>query len=318
MIQLLTGGSGYLGIAIARKLERQGVTVRVFDLERSPLLPEKVEFVRGDVCDAAGLKEAMNDCKVVHHLVGIMPQARAPRETMQAVNVGGTENVLQAASEQGVKRVVFVSSSEVYGKPRRIPIKEDDPPEPIGEYGRNKVAAERLCLDYRDKTGLETVMLRPPTIVGPEMTEQTFLRNMEMARRGCFFCIGSGEHRFQMLHVDDAAEACVLASQKEGIDGEVFNVGAEGTLPFKKQLEEVARHIGHKPKVRSIPAGLFKGIMKILCSLGLSPLEPDHLHLLYADFIMDISRAREKLDWIPAKTDIEMLIETYEWYESTL
>lgn len=318
MTQLITGGSGYLGVALARKLEQQGETVRVFDLERSPLLPGKIEFVKGDVRDPAGLQDALNDCTVVHHLVGIMPQARASRETMQAVNVDGTSHVLQAASDNGVKRIVFVSSSEVYGRPQRIPINEDDPLKPIGEYGRNKVTAEKLCLDHRGRTGLETVILRPPTIVGPEMTERTFLRNMEMARQGRFFCIGSGKHRFQMLHVDDAADACVLASQRKDVDGEIFNVGAEGTLPFKRQLEEVARHIGHKPKVHSIPAGLFKGIMKILCPLGFSPLEPDHLHLLYADFVMDISRAREKLGWTPTKTDLEMLIETYEWYVSTL
>ena len=316
MTHLLTGGSGYLGVAIARKLARDGVPVRVCDLERSDRLPEKVEFVRGDIRDSGGIGEAVSDCEVVHHLVGIMPQARASRETMQAVNVGGTENVLRAASECGLKRVVFVSSSEVYGRPRSIPVKEDHPLEPIGEYGFNKVAAERLCHEYRSRTGVEVVILRPPTIVGPEMDEPTFLRSMEMARRGRFVCVGRGDHRFQMAYVDDVAEACVLASQKKGVSGEVFNIGAEGTLPFREQLEEVAKYLGRKPKVRSIPAGLFKGIMKILHPLGLSPLEPDHLHLLDSDFVMDVNKAREKLGWTPTRTDLEMLIETYEWYQS--
>jgi nucleoside-diphosphate-sugar epimerase len=316
MVHLITGGSGYLGVAIARKLAQKDVPVRIYDLSRSNRLPAEVEFAQGDVRDIDKLKRAMADCAAVHHLVGIMPQARASRERMQAVNVGGTENVLRGASETGMKRVVFVSSSEVYGRPQSIPIKEDDPLEPICEYGRNKVASEKLCYEYREKTGIEVVILRPPTIVGPEMDEPTFLRSLEMARRGRFVCIGPGDHRFQMSYVDDVAEACILASQREGVDGDVFNIGAEGTLPFKKQLQEVARYLKKEPKVRSIPSGLFKTIMKILYPFGLSPLEPEHLHLLDADFVMDVSKARTMLGWIPTRTDLEMLIETYEWYHS--
>ena len=316
MVHLITGGSGYLGVAIARKLLQQDVPVRVYDLARSARLPENVEFVHGDVCDFDKLKEAMAGCVAVHHLVGIMPQARASQERMQAVNVGGTENVLRSASEAGVKRVVFVSSSEVYGCPKSIPIKEDDALAPICEYGRNKLASEKLCREYRDRTGIEVVILRPPTIVGPEMDEPTFLRSLEMARRGHFVCVGPGTHRFQMSFVDDVAEACILASQRDGIDGEAFNIGAEGTLPFRKQLEEVAKYLNKEPKIRSIPSGLFKTIMKILYPLGLSPLEPEHLHLLDADFVMDVSKARTMLGWTPTRTDLEMLIETYEWYQS--
>ncbi len=216
-----------------------------------------------------------------------------------------------------MKRVVFVSSSEAYGIPRTIPITENHPLEPIGEYGRNKVAAEKLCREYSGAGKIETVILRPPTIVGPEMDEPTFLRSMEMARRGQFLCVGAGTHRFQMAYVDDVAEACVLAAHVQGIDGEAFNIGAEGTLPFRRQMEEIAKHLGRTPKIRSIPVWLFKGIMKLLIPLGLSPLEPDHLHLLYSDFVMDVSKAKRMLGWAPTRTDLEMLIETYDWYERT-
>jgi nucleoside-diphosphate-sugar epimerase len=317
MTHLLTGGSGYLGVAIARTLAERGVPVRVFDLTRSERLPEGTEFIQGDIRDLDVLKGAVAGCDVVHHLVGIMPQARVPQRTMQAVNVGGTENVLRAASEQGVKRVVFVSSSEVYGRPQDIPIKEDDPLKPIGEYGRNKVAAEALCRDYSARGKVEAVILRPPTIVGPEMDEPTFLRSMEMARRGRFLCVGSGDHRFQMAFVDDVAEACVLAASKDDITDEAFNIGAEGTLPFRIQTEEIAKHLRLEPKIRSVPLWLFKGIINILIPLGLSPLEPDHLHLLYADFVMDVSKARTMLGWKPTRTDLQMLIETYDWYQNS-
>ena len=317
MTHILTGGSGYLGVAIARKLVGQGLPVRVYDLARSKRLPEETEFIKGDIRDFNTLKDAVSGCDVVHHLVGIMPQARAPQQTMRAVNVGGMENVLRAASDHGAGRVVFVSSSEVYGRPQAIPIKEDDALRPIGEYGRNKVAAETLCREYSGKGKVEAVILRPPTIVGPEMDEPTFLRSMEMARRGRFLCVGSGSHRFQMAYVDDVAEACTLAALRDGIAGEAFNIGAEGTLPFRKQMEEIAKHLGLEPKIRSVPLWLFKGAINILIPFGLSPLEPDHLHLLYADFVLDVSKARRMLGWTPTRTDLQMLIETYDWYQNS-
>ncbi len=304
-------------MALAGKLVGQGTPVRVFDLTRSPRLPDEVEFIPGDVRDIEKLKEAVTGCDLVHHLVGIMPQARAPQETMQAVNVGGTENVLKAASERGVKRVVFVSSSEVYGEPKIVPMREDHPQKPIGEYGRNKVAAERLCQEYRDKTGIEVVILRPTTIVGPEMTEPTFLKTMKLAKTAPLMCIGKGHNRFQNVHVDDAADACILAAEKQGVDGEAFNLGAEGTLSFRRQMEEIAKYLDREPKIYSVPAWLFKAVLRILYPLGLSPLEPDHFFLADADFVMDVSKAKEKLGWVPAKTNLEMIIETYEWYHST-
>jgi nucleoside-diphosphate-sugar epimerase len=148
------------------------------------------------------------------------------------------------------------------------------------------------------------------------MDEPTFLRNMEMASRGLFFCVGAGNHRFQMAYVDDVADACVRAARIKGIDGEAFNIGAEHTLPFRQQMEKIAEHLKMKPSIRSVPIWVFKSLMRVLIPLGLSPLEPDHLHLLYSDFVMDVTKARKLLGWEPSRTDLEMLIETYDWYRN--
>ena len=261
MTWLLTGGSGFLGVTLAKKILGQGKKARVFDLTRSPRLPEEVEFLPGDIRDSEKVKPALAGCEVVFHLVALMPQAHARPATMQAVNVGGTKNVLAAASEQEVKRVVYLSSSEVYGRPQIAPMPESHSLAPIGEYGRNKVAGEKLCHEFRRQSGIEVVILRPTTLVGPGMTEPTFLRSLRLARHAPFFCLGKGENRFQMVHVEDVAEACRLAATKEGVDGEAFNLGSEGTLSFREQLRELAKYLGRKPKVYSVPAGFFKGIL---------------------------------------------------------
>jgi dTDP-glucose 4,6-dehydratase len=317
MTSLITGGSGFLGPVLAQKLIAAGGRVRVYDLQRSSRLPAEVEFVPGDVRDAGQVAAAMVGCKTVYHLATLMPQAHASRAVMQAVNVGGTENVLRAAGGAGVKRVVYLSSSEVYGRPHKVPMPEDHPLAPVGEYGRNKVTGEKLCRDYRAKTGIEAVILRPTTLVGPWMTEPTFLRSLKLARSAPFFCLGRGDNRFQMVDVGDVAEACVIAATKPGIDGEAFNLGSEGTLPFKAQLEELAKYLGREPKVHAIPVGLFKAALRLLHLVGRSPLEPDHFLLADSDFVLAITKAKEKLGWTPTKTNLEMIIETYEWYAKT-
>jgi len=314
MTQLLTGGSGFLGPVLAQKLVARGERVRVYDLQRSPRLPAEAEWVAGDIRDAEKVAAAMAGCEIVCHLPALMPQAHASRAVMQAVNVGGTENVLKAAKAAGVKRVVYLSSSEVYGRPQIVPMPEDHPLAPVGEYGRNKVAGEELCRDYRGRTGIEAVILRPTTLVGPWMTEPTFLRSLKLARSAPFFCLGRGDNRFQMVYVGDVAEAGVIAARKPGIDGEAFNLGSEGTLPFKAQLEELAKYLGREPRVHAVPVGLFKAALRLLNLVGRSPLEPDHFLLADSDFVLAITKAKETLGWTPTKTNLEMIVETYEWY----
>lgn len=316
-MQLLVGGSGFLGATLARRLIERGEPVRVFDRARSSRLPEGAEFRQGDVRDRAALAATARGCEIVFHLVGIMPQARMPEPEMRAINVGGLENTLAAAAGARVKRVVFLSSSEVYGRPMFSPMTEDHPLAPMGEYGRNKVSGEELCRRYRREEGLSVVMLRPTTIVGPEMTEPTFLRGMAAAHWAPFFSIGSGEHRFQMVYVGDVAEACILASRREGVDGEAFNLGSERTLCFRDQLRALAEHLGRRPKIYSLPVGLFKGIMRTFHLLGIAPMEPDHYELADADFVLDIAKARDRLGFRPSKTNLEMIYETYEWYRGT-
>jgi len=316
MKALIVGGSGFLGVALAQRLLQKGATVAVYDLARSPELPPAAEFIAGDIRDRDKLRSAAAGRDTVFNLVGIMPQARASDEVMRAVNVTGAENALIAAAEAGARRLVFVSSSEIYGAPRTSPIGEDHPQTPIGEYGRNKVEAEALCQDYRRRTGLQVVILRPSTIVGPGITEPTFVKGMKYSGWMPLCCVGPGDNRFQMVELGDTAEACLLAAEKDGVDGEAFNLGAEGTLPFKRQLEELAKYLGRQPRVFCVPAGPFKAVMRLLTRLRLCPMEPDHYELADADYVMDVRKAARMLGWRPTKTNLEMIHETYDWHRN--
>ena len=305
---LILGVAGYLGVGLARRLRALGADVVGFDLAADPDLPAGVRHLRGDVRDAEDVVAAARGCDVVHHLVGIMPQARARPEVMHAVNVGGTRNALEAARRCGARRLLFVSSSEVYGIPRAVPIGEDHPKNPIGEYGRNKVEAERLCAEYARAGHVETVVLRPSTLVGPAVRERLVLALLDRAARGKALVVPRpGANRFQMTAVEDCVEALILAADAPGASGEAFNLGAPDTLPVRDELRELVRAAGIRSRVYPIPVALLRTALRILDAIGRSPLERDHYLLMDRDLVMDCAKAERLLGWRARQTNLAML-----------
>jgi len=316
MKHLITGGSGFLGQSLSRAILEKGGSVRVYDLAKSDALPGQAEFVPGDIRDRAKLEDATKGCEAVHHLVGLMPQARAPDDIMQAVNVDGTRNALDAAIKAGAKRFVFLSSMEVYGYPKTAPFNEDHPKNPINTYGRNKVEAEAMCVACWKEKGLETVSLRPSTLVGPGINEPTFVMTLQLLEKPPFVMPlpGGGRTRFQMTSVTDCADACVLAAGRPGVAGEAFNIGADDTLTMRGQIEELMTRVGKRAWIVSIPAGLSKFLLLAAYRLGFSKLEPDHISLLDSEMVMDCEKAKHMLGWKPKKTNIDMILESFESY----
>src|SRR5918911_5641597 len=165
MTWAISGGAGFLGLHLARRLLADGHAVRTLDV--APLderdLERPVEELRGDVRDPERVRELCAGADVVVHAAAALP-IQASRETIRSVNVGGTENVLVAARDAGVRRVLFISSTAVYGVPEKHPIEEGDPLVGVGAYGESKIDAEALCR----VAAVETTIVRPKTFVGPE------------------------------------------------------------------------------------------------------------------------------------------------------
>src|SRR5437667_731935 len=165
MLWAISGGAGFLGLHLARRLLADGHDVRTLDVV--PLddaeLERSVEELRGDVRDGGDVRRLVAEADVVVHAAAALP-IQASRAAIRSVNVGGTENVLLAARDAGVRRAVFISSTAVYGVPEKHPIEEDDPLVGVGWYGESKIDAEALCR----VVALETTFVRPKTIIGPE------------------------------------------------------------------------------------------------------------------------------------------------------
>lgn len=164
-VALITGGSGFFGSALARRLAASGAAVRVFDVLDAPDRPPEVEFVSGDIRDPAAVGRACDGADLVYHCVALVPLAKDVK-AFWSVNLDGTRVLLEACRDRRTAKVVNLSSSAVYGAPEQNPVDEDTPPDPQEDYGRAKLAAERLCREFA-AAGLDITVIRPRTIMGP-------------------------------------------------------------------------------------------------------------------------------------------------------
>jgi nucleoside-diphosphate-sugar epimerase len=309
-MNLITGGSGYFGSLLLRKLRERGGECRVFDLEDAEDRPADVEFVRGDIRDASAIATACRGADVVYHNVAQVPLAKN-RELFESVNVQGTENMLQAARDAAVAKVVYTSSSAVFGAPKSNPVTESTPPAPGEAYGKAKYEGEKLCLAYAEK-GLDVSIIRPRTIMGHGRLG-IFQIIFEWIREGCNVpVLGRGDNVYQFVHADDLAAACILAAARPGTS--TYNCGTDRFGTMRQVLEHLCGHAKTGSKVRGLPVAPAVWGMKLTSAVGLSPLGAYHALMYGRSMYFDIARAQSELGWKPRYSNDEMFVESYEWY----
>jgi len=307
---LVTGGSGYFGSLLVKELVGRGESVRVFDLNDADDRPGGVELVQGDIRDARAVGRAVKGVGVIHHNVAQVPVAK-DRKLFRSVNRDGTENLLRAALDEGVGKVVNTSSSAVFGIPPKNPVDESVKPAPAEAYGRAKLESERLCSEYADK-GLDVTIIRPRTILGHGRLG-IFSILFEWIYRGWNVpVLGKGDNVYQFVHALDLADACIRAAERPG--PAVYNIGAEKFGAMRESLEGVINHAGTKSRVRQLPFGPATVGMKITSALGLSPLGAYHSLMYGRSLYFDLAKPKEELGWSARYGNVEMFCESYDWY----
>jgi len=307
----ISGGAGFLGLHLARRLLADGHQVRTLDVV--PLddveLERSVAELRGDIRDGDPVRELVAGAEVVVHAAAALP-IQASRDSIRSVNVSGTEIVLQAARDAGVRRVVFISSTAVYGVPEKHPIEEDDPLVGVGWYGESKIDAEALCR----VAAVETTIIRPKTFIGPERLG-VFEILFDWIREGRrIYILGKGHNRYQLLAVEDLVDAIVRAVSAPAAAGETFNVGATEFGTVRSDLQALIDHAGSSSRLRPLPAKPAEVVLRGLELLRLSPLAEWHYRTAHRDSFVGVAKAQRLLGWQPRLSNREALIETYDWY----
>jgi nucleoside-diphosphate-sugar epimerase len=305
---LVTGGAGYFGSVLAAQARAAGHEVRIFDL--NPPEDPTFDAVIGDVRDADALRAASAGIDAVLHNVAQVPLAK-DRELFWSVNVVGTANVLLAAREAGVGKVVHTSSSAIFGIPEHNPVSEDTPPRPLEAYGKAKLEAELLCADAV-AAGQDVSVVRPRTVLGHGRLGIMAILFEFVADGAPVFVLGSGDNRYQFVHADDLADACLRAALRPG--PETYNIGCGDFGTMRETLQALVDHAGTGSHVVSLPAKPAALAMRALGQSSLVPFAPYHW-LLYGESLwFDVSKAERELEWTPAHSNASAVIESYEWF----
>jgi len=255
---LVTGGAGFIGSHIAERLVKEGHSVRILDNfvagkeENLTTFREGIELIRGDIRDAKVVSEAAAGVDVVFHeaALGSVPRSVADPLTTHEVNMTGTLNVFLAARDGGAKRVVYASSSSVYGETPELPKHEGMTPQPLSPYALSKLVGEHYSSVFKHVYGFEIVSLRYFNIFGsrqdPESQYAAVIpRFITALLKGTAPTVyGDGLQSRDFTYVDNVVNANLLAAEAEGVAGRAFNVACGGRYSLLELLSRLKELLG--------------------------------------------------------------------------
>jgi nucleoside-diphosphate-sugar epimerase len=311
---LVTGGSGFFGGVLKRRLLADGHSVTNLDLAPDPDTHERLTSIRGDIRNYADIEAAFEGepFAAVFHCAAMLAHVVRRKALLRQTNVDGTRYLAEAARAHGVRPFVFVSSNCVYARSYDKPVRETEPPTPAEIYGRSKLEAEQLLREFEDD--LNVVTLRPPTIIDEgRLGLLTIL--FDFIREGRkVWVVGDGDNRYQFVYAQDLADACVRAATYPRSD--LFHVGSRNVKPLAVVYRSVIEQAGTSARVASLPKAPTLWAMRAAYRLGLSPLGPYQNRMITSNFVFDTRKIETALGWKPTLTNEEMLLRAYRYYDA--
>lgn len=303
---LVTGGAGFVGSAVTRRLVDAGARVTVLDdlfTGMADVVPTGAQLVEGSVTDAQLVNELVSEHSLVFHMAArnIIASTANPLDDF-ATNIGGTLNVLLAARASKVDRVVYTSSASVYGNPRSVPINEDDGLWTLSPYAASKLGGENYCTAFSESYGLRVATVRYSNVYGPGQRPDNpycgvVAKFLVEAYAGRPISIhGDGEQTRDYTYVDDAVDATLTAAVHPRAEGEIFNIGT----------------------------GIEVSVNRLAAAIGTAlDVEVDVQHIDRRDIdnirrrVVNIEKIRRMLHWTPQWTLDRGLAETAAWYRAS-
>lgn len=308
---LVTGGSGYFGSLLIEKLIRKGYDVGCLDINNPDKFSNNVAFHKCNISDLESLKQIFSNYSTIFHNVAQVPLAK-DQKLFREVNITGTENVCEAALYNNCEKLVYTSSSAVFGVPKSNPVNEETSPSPGEEYGKAKLEGEFICKNY-SKKGINISVIRPRTIIGHGRLGIFSILFNWVSQGVNIPVLNNGDNIYQFVHADDLADACILSSNKLN-KYDVYNIGSDDYGTMRSTLEELCNYAGTGSKVFSLPMKPVEIGMNIMSKLGLIPLAPYHSLMYGRSLYFDISKAKGELGFNPKYSTKKMFQESYDWY----
>lgn len=314
-VVLVTGADGFIGSHLVERLVAEGARVRAFCLynpqgslgwlDRAPADVRAVLDVRlGDIRDAGFVAEACRGVEIMLHLAALIaiPYSYVAPESFVSTNVVGTLNVLEAARRHGVARLVHTSTSEVYGTPDRLPIREDHPLRAQSPYAATKVAADQLALSYHRSFGLPVTVLRPFNTYGPRQSARAVLPTIltQLIAGRTEVELGRTDTRRDLTYVTDTVDGFIRASHRPGLDGKTIQLGTGRAVSIQEIFDLAVQATGTAATVKLDPRRL----------------RPDASEVLVLQSCPDT--ARELLGWEPTVSLEDGIRRTADWLRDNM
>ena len=311
---LITGGAGFLGLHLASYLHKKGIKLTLVDIQKFDAheYPKNATLAICDIRNEEKLEKIIKGHDIVIHAAAALPLWK--KEDIYSTNVDGTRNVLELAKKHKIKRVIFISSTAVYGVPKKHPVEEDDPRIGVGAYGESKILAEDLCFKAIGN-GQYVTIIRPKTFVGTGRLG-VFEILFDWIHDGKRIpIIGKGANKYQLLDVDDLVSAIYLfcLENKKSYDG-VFNIGAQEFGMVKKDLEELFVFAKSGSKILPTPAFIVKKALWFFEKIRVSPLYQWVYDTADKDSFVSIDKITKTLNWKSRYSNSQALIKAYGWY----
>ncbi|MEK7524333.1 MAG: NAD-dependent epimerase/dehydratase family protein [Patescibacteria group bacterium] len=298
---LITGGAGFIGSHLARAILAKGDLVTIFDnfsTGQKKRIPQEAKLIEASVTDSKALSTAVKKMNGIFHLAAlpsVQMSIEKPKET-HAVNVDGTLNVFLAAKDAGIQRVVYASSSAIYGNQSALPLKESITPAPLSPYGLHKLMGEQYAELFQGLWGMETASLRFFNVYGPGMNLEgsystvigIFLK--QLAQKKPLTITGDGKQTRDFVYIDDVVEANILAMNTRKLEKmPVMNIGSGKSY----SVNDIAQILGGE-------------------TTHIAPRVEPH------DTLADIRLAQKELGWKPKIKFEDGLHATLSWFKSTV
>ena len=318
---LVTGATGFTGGALAKKLTDQGDQVVALVRKTSntkALEALGVQLIFGDISDAAAVNEAAKGVEIIYHIAAVFRTAGHSDEYYESVNIGGVQNVIDAARANNVGRTVHCSTIGVHGDIKEIPSNEESPFNPGDIYQRTKLAGEQLFANAMDE-GLEGVIFRPGAIYGPG--DLRLLKMFKQIKRGFFPLFGGGTNLYHLSYIDDLCDGIILCGEHPNASGERFILCSNEYSSMKELGATIAKHLNVKAPTFAPPVGPLMFAAKVceaLCRpLGIDPpLHTRRVEFFVKSRAFDNAKARKLLGYNPKISTTEGTKRTIEWYQA--